>query len=120
MRVLVVDDEPEILFLVKANIEAMGHTCDEADSAETCHRAIAENPPDALVLDVAMPGVDGPTLLERLRERGTEPPRVLLLSAILPEELAAVAAQLGVDWLSKPFTVGEFRRALERLVGAPA
>ena len=120
MRVLVVDDEPEILFLVKANIEMLGHTCDEADSAEACDRAISENPPDALVLDVAMPGVDGPTLLARLRARGTEPPRVLLLSAILPEELAALADDLGVDWLSKPFSVGQFRAALERLVGAPA
>ena len=116
MRVLVVDDEPEILVLVQTNVQLLGHTCDVAGSADECDRVVDDAPPDALVLDVAMPGVDGPALLERLRARGAGPPRVLLLSAILPEELAALGTRLGVDWLSKPFTVAEFRTALERLV----
>jgi DNA-binding response OmpR family regulator len=117
MRVLVVDDEPEILLLVRANIEAVGHTCETAETADDAVRALTiDEPPDILLLDVAMPGLDGPALLGDLRAREIEPRHVMLLSAIPPEELVTLAVELGVDWLSKPFTVDEFRQALGRLV----
>ncbi len=117
MRFLVVDDEPEILLLVRANIEAVGHTCSTAETADDAVRALtAEEPPDVLLLDVAMPGLDGPALLGDLRARGIEPRHVMLLSAIPPEELVALAVDLDVDWLSKPFTVDEFRQSLARLL----
>lgn len=120
MRVLVVDDEPEILMLVRANIEAIGHECRTAETAAEAVAALASDPPDILLLDVAMPGLDGPALLADLRGRDLQPPHVLLLSAIPPEELVALAVDLGVDWLSKPFTVAEFRQALARLLdGVP-
>lgn len=121
MRILVVDDEPEILLLVRANIEAVGHTCDTAETADDAVRALTtDEPPDVLLLDVAMPGLDGPALLGDLRARGIAPRHVMLLSAIPPEELAALAAELGVDWLSKPFTVDEFRRSLAPLLDGVA
>lgn len=116
MRFLVVDDEPEILLLVRANVEAVGHTCETALTAAEAMRALEERPPDVLLLDVAMPGLDGPALLAHLRGRGLEPRHVMLLSAIPPEELVALAVDLGVDWLSKPFTVAEFRQSLGRLL----
>jgi DNA-binding response OmpR family regulator len=117
MRVLVVDDEPEILLLVRANIEAVCHTCDTAETADDAVRALTtDEPPDVLLLDVAMPGLDGPALLGDLRARSLEPRHVMLLSAIPPEELVALAVELGVDWLSKPFTVDEFRQSLARLL----
>jgi DNA-binding response OmpR family regulator len=117
MRFLVVDDEPEILLLVRANIEAVGHTCSTAETADDAVRALtAGEPPDVLLLDVAMPGLDGPALLCELRARSIEPRHVMLLSAIPPEELVALAVELGVDWLSKPFTVDEFRQSLARLL----
>ncbi|HET7655289.1 MAG TPA: response regulator [Acidimicrobiales bacterium] len=121
MRVLVVDDEPEILLLVRANIEAVGHTCETAETANDAVRTLTTDaPPDVLLLDVAMPGLDGPALLADLRARGIEPRHVMLLSAIPPEELIELAVGLGVAWLSKPFTVDEFRQALRGLLdGVP-
>jgi DNA-binding response OmpR family regulator len=116
MKFLVVDDEPEILLLVRANVEAVGHECESAETADDAVRMLSERPPDVLLLDVAMPRLDGPELLADLRRRGLEPRHVLLLSAIPPEELVALAVELGVDWLSKPFTVAEFREALTRLL----
>ena len=116
MRFLVVDDEPEILMLVRANIEAVGHECEVAETAADAVRAVTEHPPDVLLLDVAMPGFDGPALLADLRRRGLEPRHVMLLSAVPPEELVALAVELGVDWLSKPFTVAEFRQSLARVL----
>lgn len=116
MRVLVVDDEPEILMLVRANVEAIGHECETAETAAEAIAALAGAPPDLLLLDVAMPGLDGPALLADLRHRELQPRHVMLLSAIPPEELVSLAVDLDVDWLSKPFTVAEFRQALDRLL----
>ena len=111
MRFLVVDDEPDTLLLVQANVRAWGHECQVAGTAEEAMARLqdASTAPEVLLLDVAMPGTDGPTLLRRLRQTGAEPPVVVLLSAVAPEELEVIARELGVDWLSKPFTAEGFR-----------
>ena len=114
MRFLVVDDEPDTLLLVRANVRAWGHECQVAGSAEEA-MALVHDPatrPDVLLLDVAMPGTDGPTLLRNLRAASEEPPVVLLVSAVAPEELVVIAEELGVDWLSKPFTAERFREKM--------
>jgi DNA-binding response OmpR family regulator len=109
MRYLVVDDEPDTLLLVRANVRAWGHECITAADADAAVALCARDQPDVLVLDVAMPGTGGPDLLRRMRAGGCSPPVVVLVSAIAPEELEAIANQLGVDWLSKPFTAEDFR-----------
>lgn len=114
MRFLIVDDEPDTLLLVRANVRAWGHECLMArDAGEAL--AILHEPdvrPDVLLLDIAMPGTDGPGVLRQARASGDEPPIVVLVSAIAPEELAVVAAELGVDWLSKPFTAEALREKM--------
>lgn len=114
MRFLVVDDEPDTLLLVRANVRAWGHECLVAATAEEALVPLREasTRPDVLLLDVAMPGTDGPTLLGQLRASGQAPPVVVLLSALAPEELEVLAAELGVDWLSKPFTAESFREKM--------
>ena len=114
MRFLVVDDEPDTLLLVRANVRAWGHECLVASTAEEALALLGDpaSMPEVLLLDVAMPGTDGPTLLRRLRSSGHEPPIVVLLSAVAPEELELIGAELGVDWLSKPFTAEAFREKM--------
>ncbi len=114
MRFLVVDNEPDTLLLVRANVRAWGHECLVAETAGEAMAFVLEpaTRPEVLLLDVAMPGTDGPTLLGRLREAGVEPPVVVLVSAVAPEELHVIAESLGVDWLSKPFTAERFREKM--------
>jgi two-component system chemotaxis response regulator CheY len=116
MRFLVVDDEPDTLLLVRANVRAWGHECLVADNAEDALRLVRDpaTTPDVLLLDVAMPGTDGPALLRQLRESGDEPAVVLLVSAVTPEELDVVASEFGVGWLSKPFTAEGFREKMRQ------
>jgi DNA-binding response OmpR family regulator len=114
MRFVVVDNEPDTLLLVRANVRAWGHECLIADTAAEA-MAILHDPatrPEVLLLDVAMPGTDGPTLLLDARAAGVEPPIVLLVSAVAPEDLHVIAEELGVDWLSKPFTAERFREKM--------
>ena len=114
MRFLVVDDEPDTLLLVRANVRAWGHECLVAGTAEEATALVRDlaTRPDVLLLDVAMPGTDGPTLLQALRAANEVPAIVLLVSAVAPEELAVIAAELEVDWLSKPFTAERFREKM--------
>lgn len=118
MRFLIVDDEPDVLVLVKANVRRWGHEAITADSLDEARRVCHEEPPDVLILDVTMPGMDGPTFLRSLREEGAEPPRTYLLSAIPPDRLTELASALGVGHVSKPFTAAGLREQLAEALEA--
>ena len=115
MRFLVVDDEPDARALVMANLAHTGHECLSAASAAEAREVCAEEQPDVLLLDVALPGTDGLELLRDLRASGDAPDTVVLVSALAPDDLAATADDLGVEWLAKPFTSEEFRARLSEL-----
>ena len=117
-RILVVDDEPGILVYVGANLRAQGYEVATARSGQAALDAAALKPPDAVVLDLAMPGIDGYETLRRLREWTLAP--VIVLSAHADEADKVRALDLGADdYLTKPFGVDELlarvRVALRRL-----
>ncbi len=111
-RFLVVDDEPDVLLLVSANISAWGFDAATASTLDQAREAIADGAPDVLILDVSMPEMDGPTFLRALRDEGIAPDRVYLLSAIPVDQLEAMAQELGAGWIRKPFTAPSLRAAL--------
>ena len=115
MKFLIVDDEPEILLLVQANLRPLGHDCLVAETAGDALAVCQDHEPDVLLLDVAMPGIDGPELLAGLRRQNLVPPKVVLVSAIPPRDLADLAADLGVSYLSKPFSAATFKALLDQL-----
>lgn len=113
-RYIVIDDDPDILSLVKANIRAWGDECVGVTSLEDARAALVAQPADVLLLDLAMPEMDGVTVLKALRADGLAPERVCLLSAIPPEELEHIAAELDTIWISKPFTADGLREGLDQ------
>lgn len=117
MRFVVVDNEPDTLLLVRANVRAWGHECLVAGTAAEAMTFLRDpsTRPEVLLCDVAMPGTDGPTLLREARAAGVEPPIVVLVSAVAPEDLHVIAEELGVDWLSKPFTAERFREKMSEV-----
>jgi CheY-like chemotaxis protein len=118
MRFLVVDDEPEVRRLLRDNIVRWGHDVDLAENGAACLAACADAVPDVLLLDVAMPGLDGPAVLAALRENGTAPPHVVLVSAVPYERQRELAEQLGVRVLSKPFDVEALERFFDPILTA--
>lgn len=101
MRVLVVDDNPDIRMLVAIQLGRAGWRVDQAASGEEALELVAAPQEyDLLVLDQSMPGLSGLQVAEQLRRDGAQVP-ILLFSAYLDEAVEKAAAELGVPTLDK-------------------
>jgi two-component system KDP operon response regulator KdpE len=106
MKVLVVDDEPQIRRALSLNLAARGYEIVEATSGEAALTAVAEEHPDIVLLDLGLPGMDGLLVLEALRG-WTEVPVIVL--TVRDEERSKVRAlEAGADdYVTKPFGMAE-------------
>jgi two-component system KDP operon response regulator KdpE len=125
-RVLVIDDEPQIHRFLGPALDAAGYEPVRADTAAEGLKAIAHRPPDAVVLDLGLPDMDGKEALVKARAFYEGP--ILVLSARDREVEKIEALDRGADdYIEKPFGVGELlarlrvamRHRLDRM-GAPA
>ena len=96
--VLIVDDDPGLREMLRANLELEGYLVREAGSAEEGLVALDEEAPDLILLDVMMPQVDGWEMLRRVRERhGVDSVPVVMFSGKVDDEEAGVAEQRGAQ-----------------------
>ncbi|HMQ35384.1 MAG TPA: response regulator transcription factor [Chloroflexaceae bacterium] len=106
-QILIVEDEHTIVAAVRERLEGEGFAVRAAASGEAALAAIAEAPPDLLLIDVGLPGIDGFELLRRVRARGLDAP-VIVLTARGDEIDRVVGLELGADdYVVKPFSVRE-------------
>lgn len=105
-QVLVIDDEPQIHRFLSPALDAAGYEPKRADSGQEGLRGIALWNPDAVVLDLGLPDMDGKDVLARAREFYKGP--IIVLSARDREAEKIAALDLGADdYVEKPFGVGE-------------
>jgi len=110
-RVLVVDDEASIRSSLRMILGHAGYQFLEAATGQRALESIAETPPDAVILDIKMPGMDGLEVLDALRQQGSDVP-VIVVSGHGDIETAVKATKLGAfNFIEKPF--GEERVLLE-------
>lgn len=118
-QILVIDDESQIHRFLSPALDAAGYEPKRADSGQEGLRAIALWNPDAVVLDLGLPDMDGKDVLARAREFYAGP--IIVLSARDREAEKIAALDLGAnDYVEKPFGVGELLarlRATLRLTG---
>jgi diguanylate cyclase (GGDEF)-like protein len=108
-RVLVADDDPDILTVVKINLELDGFEVDTAVDGEDAIQKATSTPPNLIVLDIMMPRMDGLTALHRLRSQAATAniPIILLTARGLPEDRVR-GLELGADdYITKPFDITE-------------
>jgi two-component system, OmpR family, KDP operon response regulator KdpE len=116
-RILVVDDEPQILRALQLKLRGAGYAVDTAATAADALAAAAARPPDAVILDLLLPDGRGTEVARELRGWSSAP--ILVLSAVGDEEEKVAALDAGADdYVTKPFSVEELlarlRAALRR------
>lgn len=119
-RILVVDDDPDIVLLVEASLETAGHQVVTTTQPSQVVALAAEEDVDAVVLDVLMPGVSGYEVLRQLRTNGrTARLPVLLLSSASDSRQRVHGLRQGAsDFVAKPFDPDELVLRVGRLVEA--
>ena len=125
-RVLVVDDEPDIVALVAYHLARAGYRVSTAATGDEALRAAREEHPQLIVLDLMLPGLSGFDVLEQLRaDESTRDVAVLMLTARRDEPDRIRGLSLGADdYLAKPFSPQELvlrvGAILRRLAASPA
>jgi two-component system, OmpR family, response regulator MprA len=114
-RVLVVDDDPPLRRMLERTLAAEGYEVSVAADGGTALAEAEKAAPDVIVLDVAMPGLDGLAVARRLRDKG-DPTPILMLTArdAVPDRVAGLEAGAD-DYLVKPFAVEELIARLRAL-----
>ena len=111
-RILIVDDEPQILRFLRTGLPPHGYECVEAMDAATALTAAAKEKPDVIVLDLGLPDRDGFAVIEELRKTSLTP--IVVLSARDDVAGKVKALELGADdYVTKPFDMGELLARLK-------
>lgn len=104
--ILVVDDEPKYVRAIRLNLEASGYRVITAGDGKSAVELAAAEEPHLIILDVRMPGLDGFSACERIREFSTVP--IIMLTAMAGEADKVKGLDLGADdYLTKPFSAQE-------------
>jgi len=116
-RILVVDDEPQLLRALGTNLRARGYEVELAATGEAALEVAARKHPDLVVLDLGLPGIDGVQVIEGLRGWSSVP--IIVLSVRETESAKVAALDAGADdFVTKPFGMDELlarlRAALRR------
>ncbi len=115
VRVLVCDDEPQILRALRVILRDAGYEAVPAESGEEALDRVAVRPPQAAILDLMLPDIDGVEVTKRVREWSEMP--IIVLSAVGEEQAKVRALAAGADdYVTKPFGPGELVARLEAVL----
>jgi DNA-binding NtrC family response regulator len=115
-RILIVDDEKNILLTIRHALEPKGYEVASATTGEEALRLLEQQVFDLMLLDLKLPGIDGMSVLKEASERQPNVP-VIIISAYGTVGNAVEAMKLGaIDFLEKPFSPEELREAVRRIL----
>jgi two-component system KDP operon response regulator KdpE len=111
-KILIVDDEPQILRFLRTSLPPHGYECVEANSGSSAIKSFAKERPDALILDLGLPDQDGFAVIETVRATALTP--IIVLSARNDVEGKVRALEMGADdYVTKPFDMAELLARLK-------
>src|SRR6267378_8213110 len=118
IRVLIVDDEPDIADVLNEAATGFGHRTAVALNGVQAIRAVREFAPHVVLLDIRMPGIDGHTVLDHLRG-SPQPPTIIIVSGNHQEDEARELLQRGAfDYVTKPVDFAYLKQAIAAAAGA--
>jgi DNA-binding response OmpR family regulator len=120
-KILVVEDEADLVWVIRFNLEMEGYRTYVASNGEAALEMLRTDPPDIMLLDLMMPVMDGWTVLEEIRKRGLDWPKVIVVSARTAAGDRARAARYEVSgYMAKPFDMDELLETIRSVVPPPA
>jgi DNA-binding response OmpR family regulator len=115
--VLVVEDDPDVLQILRVNLEAAGFDTMLAADGDTAFRRIDEDHPDAILLDLTLPVMDGWAILAALTSRADAPPVVVCSSRRGDAEVDRARRLGAFEYVLKPFDPARVVAAARRATG---
>lgn len=115
MNILIVDDEPQVAEVLAKSLGRQGHQATVVHSGQEALRAIETATPDALFLDVSMPGLNGLAVLKEVRRTRPQLAVVVITGHATPDEVEEVKRLGAVDVIPKPAALTHYHQAIERL-----
>jgi DNA-binding response OmpR family regulator len=121
-RILVVEDDPDLRRILKLQLTSRGYEIREAENGAEGFRAIQEDLPDCVILDLMMPVMDGFGFLKRVRSiMGTKDVPILILTASEDERNKVRGFQYQADnYMSKPYDLDKLTDVVEKMMAAKA
>ncbi len=116
-RILVVDDDPGVREYLEAVISRWGYSVSAVAAAEPAFHQLDEMPPDLIVLDLLMPGMNGIEALHRFKQRLPDVPVVMVSGHGSAREIAECMRRGASDFLRKPFDEDRLRLVLQTVLG---
>jgi two-component system, cell cycle response regulator len=117
-RILTVDDSATIRSIITKNLTELGYEIEQAEDGAQGLAKLEEIEVDLVLLDVTMPVMDGPTMLEKLRASGNKTP-VIMLTSESKRTIVSGAVKLGIeDYILKPFKPEELRAKVQKALKA--
>jgi len=115
LRILIVDDEKAIRSFLKTSLSSYGYSIFEAANGKEALMKEVETHPDAVILDLGLPDIDGTEVIKRIRKRSKTPIIILSVRDEASEKIAALDAGAD-DYLTKPFSTGELLARLRAVM----
>lgn len=117
MDILIVDDELQVAEVLAKSLAREGHSAQIANSGEEALRMLGKHEPDAMFLDVSMPGMNGLDVLTQVKRLRPSLPVVVITGHATADELEEVKRLGAVDVIAKPAPLTHYQQALRRLDG---
>jgi DNA-binding NtrC family response regulator len=115
MNILIVDDEPQVAEVLALSLARQGHKTSIANSGEAALEMVRESAPDAMFLDVSMPGMNGLDVLQEVKRTRPSLAVVVITGHATDHEIDEVRRLGAVDVIPKPAALTHYHDAIERL-----
>ena len=115
MEILIVDDEPQVAEVLARSLSRQGHHATVVHSGQEALDRLQTQTPDAMFLDVSMPGMNGLDVMAEVRRRNPALAVVVITGHATADEVERVKQLGAVDVIQKPSALTHYHRAIERL-----
>ncbi len=118
-NILIVDDDEVVRILLRQFLEGAGYNTIEAENGQQALDIAAENNFDLVIMDISMPGIDGPEVCEQIRTSMVNPPPVLMITALDDDETVDRSFKVGaIDYIRKPIRWAVLKNRIRYIIGS--